>query len=67
MSEDGKGEVYEVRGHLCAGLQRHLEAATYACIPRLDKLGQIVGCDDSNYVSIAFCPWCGAALDGASR
>ena len=59
---DENGKVYKVRGHLCAGLQRHLEAATYGCIPRISAEGTIDGCDDFNPVKIAFCPWCGVKL-----
>ena len=55
-------EIYEVRGHLCDGLRKHLAYSTYRCIPRISEEGWIHGCDDSNMIPILFCPWCGEEL-----
>lgn len=61
---DEKGEVYKVRGHLCEGLKKHLEAAYYGCIPRILSDGGIGACDAENdTVVIKFCPYCGASLE----
>lgn len=58
-----KGEVYEIGGHLCKGLKKHLEFAYYGCIPAINENGTIGGCDDTNLIQIKFCPFCGVKLE----
>lgn len=54
---------YEVRGHMCAGLEAYLEASMpEACETWITEAGQIEGCDSRNPVIINNCPWCGARL-----
>lgn len=63
MDDDEKGKVTTVKGHLCEGLTKFFEAATYGCIPRIGGDGVIHGCDDSNPIAIQFCPFCGVSLE----
>lgn len=50
-----------VRGHLCEGLRRGQEAGG-GCKPRYNEKGSLSGCDDTNYVPILFCPYCGERI-----
>lgn len=54
--------IKEVRGHMCEGLKKYQEFSTYGCIPDLSEEGYTRGCDDTNYVPILFCPFCGEEL-----
>ena len=53
---------YGVRNHWCEGLKQYQEASTISCIPKFDDYGNTEGCDDTNYVSIIYCPFCGQKL-----
>lgn len=55
--------VTSVLGHTCVGLTAfQVEAKRSQCVPRLTAHGTIAGCDDTNAVSIVWCPWCGTCL-----
>lgn len=55
-------EDISVRGHLCEGLKKFQESSTYSCIPRFTDKGYTSGCDDTNYVPLIYCPFCGEKL-----
>lgn len=54
---------WKVLGHLCDGMKEHQNYATFSCIPIITKEGNIEGCDDTNYIKIKYCPYCGEKLN----
>lgn len=61
-----------VRNHMCEGLaiyQQRFDQGSQNyrpfsdCVPRFDAAGHTVGCDDTNYNAILYCPFCGTKLD----
>ena len=61
-----KGEmalgINKIRGHMCEGLRKYQEYSTFGCIPDFTEEGYTRGCDDTNYVPILYCPFCGKEL-----
>lgn len=55
-------KIEPVLGHLCPGLEKFLGAVTSQCVPTIDPDGEVSGCDDSNRVTLQFCPFCGAGF-----
>jgi hypothetical protein len=55
-------EINSVRGHMCEGLKKYQEFSRYSCIPDFSKEGFTRGCDDTNYIPILYCPFCGEKL-----
>lgn len=59
-----------VKGHMCDGLEKYqfrnapdVDGWISTCVPIFDTNGNTVGCDDTNYNAILFCPFCGIKLD----
>lgn len=52
----------KIRNHMCEGLKRFQEYSTFSCIPKYNEDGSISGCDDTNYIRITHCPFCGEYL-----
>ena len=52
---------YAVRGHLCDGLLA-FQRRGGGCTPCFGENGQTNGCDDTNYLLLIFCPFCGVKL-----
>ena len=50
-----------IPGHTCEGLELFQERAR-GCMPDFQG-GHIYGCDDSHYMPLLFCPFCGTKLD----
>ena len=59
-----------VLGHTCSGLTRFQSRIArngrsepdYPCRPVFDERGCVEGCDDTNYMPIEWCPFCGKQL-----
>lgn len=59
-----------VLGHTCSGLTRFQSRIAdngkpepdYPCRPVFDARGCVEGCDDTNYMPIEWCPFCGVRL-----
>lgn len=54
-----------VRNHTCPKLRQYQEHAEEygACRPRFSEDGETVGCDETNWIKIEYCPFCGVKLD----
>ena len=63
-----EGACRPVLGHICSGLARYqTRDGSYDsnCVPIFGADGTTMGCDDTNYAIIVYCPFCGIKLQEA--